>query len=287
MVEKDPSAVSPRRRQFLPAILAGLCILGQACLDFGQEPYIQPDGQDVLDDGAGDGAGEPDSGDEADLPGDPVDGDDVAGDDDAEEGEAADMDVPDEDVPAEVSPDTPYDPPAEDLAPDPVEEDPVVEAGEICNNNVDDNGDGRVDCMDSECLEAPSCNDTCYPIARLGCGDSLTGRNDDALSTDRIEEDSCDPVHDLYTGPEVGYWFELDDTQQVRIRLEGLSADLDVILLDNEAGRCDAARCIDRSYDPDDSDELISIDLEAGTYYILIDGFRDAVSDFTLSILCP
>jgi hypothetical protein len=33
---------------------------------------------------------------------------------------------------------------------------PVVKK-EICNNGIDDDGDGRVDCADADCADDPAC----------------------------------------------------------------------------------------------------------------------------------
>jgi len=33
----------------------------------------------------------------------------------------------------------------------------VEEGDEICDNNVDDDGDGLIDCLDGDCTEAPNC----------------------------------------------------------------------------------------------------------------------------------
>lgn len=55
-------------------------------------------------------------------------------------------------------------------------------SGEICNNNVDDNGNGAIDCMDDACWTDPNCR----PIV---CGDNIC----DPGETAAICPEDCDP----------------------------------------------------------------------------------------------
>jgi len=208
------------------------------------------------------------------------------------------QDPPIDDIPAEdVRPDDvptedirPDDVPAEDIRPDDVPAEDVppddvpVERLENCGNGLDDDGDGAVDCMDSDCLTAPACAGTCYPKSTLSCGSSITDSNSGAFATDRIETNACSAV--TWTGPEVAYSFTLSVRRQVVIRLQGLTADLDLFLLSNSRGRCDGQACIEMSIGIDLADEEISMPLEPGTYYVLVDGYNNAMSSFSLSMGC-
>jgi hypothetical protein len=69
--------------------------------------------------------------------------------------------------------------------------------GEVCDNGVDDDGDGYVDCADAECGLLGLCTgDLCTPLflvnGPLGCGDERLGqRNDQEGSTNVIQEAIC------------------------------------------------------------------------------------------------
>jgi hypothetical protein len=57
--------------------------------------------------------------------------------------------------------------------------------GEICGNNIDDDGDGAVDCADSECPGTNTCGPGCMCIdgvpRELACGDGIDNDNRDGI----------------------------------------------------------------------------------------------------------
>lgn len=67
--------------------------------------------------------------------------------------------------------------------------------GEVCNNGLDDDGDGQVDCADAECPGTTTCGQGCYCIAgqprELACTDGMD--NDKDTTTDCRDSDcpSC------------------------------------------------------------------------------------------------
>jgi hypothetical protein len=65
-----------------------------------------------------------------------------------------------------------------------------------------------------------------------------------------------------------------------------MSEDLDLFLLEDRWGHCDVDNCIDESSRSGGRSEYLEVTLEDGTYYVLINGWEDAVSDFTLSVSC-
>ncbi|AFZ50895.1 S8 family serine peptidase [Dactylococcopsis salina] len=80
-------------------------------------------------------------------------------------------------------------------------------------------------------------------------------------------------------GDELDYFrFELDSLSEVTIGLSGLSADLDLELLNVEGG------IISSSEKGGFQDESISALLEAGTYFIKVDPFGPAISSYELEI---
>jgi hypothetical protein len=247
-----------------PAFLLAASCLMAGCLDFGGGPVRIPDGDtiDVPQDGDGATDAAPDG--------------------------APDVEI--EQTP-DLAEDFPVDEPAEDLGPlDPPPEDLPTDDGpppptEICDNGMDDDGDGKVDCMDDGCLTASACEGTCYPVSTITCGAEIFARNDDPGSTDRISEFEC--IHNGgYGGPEIAYTFTNPDRGKVYIGLEDFTGDLDLYLLEPHRGQCDTRNCVDLSNRDEGYDEIIDVNLDAGTYFIAVAGWHGTVSGFHLWIHC-
>lgn len=134
-------------------------------------------------------------------------------------------------------------------------------------------------------LPAPTCADlpACEPVQALTCGDVISSRNDGAGSTSTHAFYGCSTY--TYTGPEQAFEVRSAAAETVTVRLTGLSADLDLYLLDDTA--CDASGCLGASIEPDGTDEAVSVQASAGVPLILVvDGYEGAVSDFSLSVEC-
>jgi hypothetical protein len=252
------------RRLLRPAALVAAFSLIAGCLDFGGGPVQLPDGDSIELPEEGDGATDP-----------------------APDG------VPDTEIepPLDPAEDFPVDEPAEDLGPvDPTPEDLPADDGpppptENCGNGIDDDGDGKVDCMDDGCLAASVCEGTCYPTQTITCDAEIFARNDDPGSTDRIFEFEC--IHNGgYEGPEIAYEFTNPAHGKVYIGLEEFRDDLDIYLLDPGRDLCDTSDCVDHSNNEEGYDELIDVNLDPGTYYIVVDGWDGTVSGFHLWIHC-
>jgi hypothetical protein len=256
------------RCPFLAIGLTSAALVLPGCPNFGGGAFSPPDGDeetDVSGDlGTDDGAPEADVGPEAEVPPDmPAD---PAGEDPAD---------------GSVDDGGPADTASEDAA----EEDSVTPPAEDCSNGEDDDHDGRIDCADEDCGTSSACSEICNPLGPVNCGDTVSGRNDGAGSTDRVYEGGCFDESD-YSGPEVAYTFTLSGRRNVEVGLRDLSEDLDLFVLDNDTGACESDGCMAMSVNSGSSSELIEETLEAGTYYILINGWNDAVSDYTLRITC-
>lgn len=116
----------------------------------------------------------------------------------------------------------------------------------------------------------------CVPDSTLACGNSDSRNNSDAGSTDRIDTYSCIGWNE--SGPEYAYEFTPSASSQVAVSLNNLSADLDLFVL---APGCNATDCLVHG------DLVASFDAAAGqTYYIVVDGYQGAVSDYTISLDC-
>jgi len=113
------------------------------------------------------------------------------------------------------------------------------------------------------------CGDALEP----DCGDGVDGSNVGLNST----ADSYSCVGWSETGGEVVYELVLTGATIVSATLSDMSADLDVFLL----GSCDEGDCLEYG-----DNSLTSDCLDPGTYYIVVDGYYGAESDFTLSVTC-
>jgi hypothetical protein len=67
--------------------------------------------------------------------------------------------------------------------------------GEICNNGIDDDGDGRIDCADTECPDATTCGAGCLcngnGPTELACADGIDNDNDDAVDCNDTDCPGC------------------------------------------------------------------------------------------------
>jgi hypothetical protein len=78
-------------------------------------------------------------------------------------------------------------------------------AGETnCADNLDNDGDGRIDCQDSDCFDAPACGGT----GENNCSDGVD--NDDDGFTDCLDSD-CDNDPDCQGGGEIDCENSIDD----------------------------------------------------------------------------
>ncbi|MBJ93440.1 MAG: hypothetical protein CMP23_03095 [Rickettsiales bacterium] len=168
--------------------------------------------------------------------------------------------------------------------------DPSCASGESdCDDSVDNDGDGDIDCDDNDCSAATECITTgdCNPIGNIGCGDVITGSNDMAGSTDQQTEFCGNPLGPGWSGPEVAWVFSPQDDGLVDITLTDLSEDLDIMVLVQDSDGCDENDCEASGWNPPPQPEQMDWYAFSGTpYYIVIDGWNGAVSDFTMTVTC-
>lgn len=123
----------------------------------------------------------------------------------------------------------------------------------------------------------------CAPVAELTCGDVVQARNDDPGSTDVHEVYGCHTA--TYTGPEMAYTVRSGADEVVTLTLTGLEADLDIYAL--ETPECMGRSCLGVSHDVQANDELVEVDALADVpFTVVVDGWQDAVSPFTLTVSC-
>lgn len=122
----------------------------------------------------------------------------------------------------------------------------------------------------------------CSPVATLSCGQTIGSANNAAGATQTHSTYGCgEPT----SGAEIAFSFTTPVAEPVTLGLTGLSADLDLFLLNSTA--CDGSGALTCSVASDASEEWITFDAAAGaTYTVVVDGWSGAVSGFNLSASC-
>ena len=166
-----------------------------------------------------------------------------------------------------------------DLTLDVVETTQAVEGS--CDDALDADADGLVDCDDPDCAADAACNQpaSCVPSRLIGCGESDTWNNDAFGSWSSVSAYGCVGWNE--SGPEYTYLFEPTADASVTVELGGMSADLDLFVLGNATGTCDAQDCVVHG------NSSATFDASAGEpVYLVVDGFNGAISDFEISVAC-
>jgi len=156
---------------------------------------------------------------------------------------------------------------------------PTVETE--CTGGVDDDGDGAIDCLDTDCADDPACAvPSCAPAIPIGCGASDTSNTSATGFTDAEDDYSCNSFG--YAGPEYTYSFNTPVATDVTVSLSNESASTDVMVIEDTGAGCD-------------SDQCIGYTLGAGTtfsatpgttYFFVVDGFNGADGSFTINVAC-
>ncbi|MEM7572175.1 MAG: Kazal-type serine protease inhibitor domain-containing protein [Bacteroidota bacterium] len=121
----------------------------------------------------------------------------------------------------------------------------------------------------------------CSQTVPLGCGVPYSGSN--LYGNDDVSLYTCGNVYNVENnGPEIVHSFTITDAGPVTISLSGLSANLELFLLSN----CDRSACLEYSQNSGTNDEEITRNLPPGTYYVVVDGYNGAISDYTLEVDC-
>lgn len=127
-----------------------------------------------------------------------------------------------------------------------------------------------------------NCTDLCPNALPISINSSQTGNNGSGSAVNNFNNyPNCGPNID-FTGPEAIYELTIPSTTEVTIDLTNIEANqhIDLFLLDN----CFNNSCIDHSVTGAQAPEQIVTTLEAGTYYIVVDGFDGSVSSFDISV---
>jgi len=142
---------------------------------------------------------------------------------------------------------------------------------EICDDQEDNDGDGKIDCDDPDC-ECDQCQGE-----EIHCGDVVHGTN--AGGTNNIDMyPGCSEWDE--SGPEKIYVLRNAGPCHVyaTLEVEGDEADLDIFALENT---CSPDACKESG----DTQAYFGVD-PAKVYYIVIDGYAGDTGNFTLTIEC-
>jgi hypothetical protein len=163
----------------------------------------------------------------------------------------------------------------------------VVNGPEVCNNSIDDDGDTRIDCFDSDCAADVSCAGKCMDAATIACDAIVTGQDSGgAGSTSRISSYSCAPG--TYAGSEYAYRFTGGSNQRVYAELYGLSGNLGLFEVGVPSGTpCTAGTSCGVYSDAVSTSgaEALGFTTQAGQdYYLVVDG--PSAKNYSLSVQC-
>ncbi|MEL6721335.1 MAG: PPC domain-containing protein, partial [Bacteroidota bacterium] len=128
----------------------------------------------------------------------------------------------------------------------------------------------------------------CSSSIDFECRKRVSGSNKNASnSLDKNDYSECtywtNASDKTYMGGDVVYKVDVDGSN-LRILLDGLTADLDVFVFD---GCSSSKKCLYKSTNPGTADEVITEPYVNGTFYVVIDG-ADATqkSNYNLTIIC-
>ena len=151
---------------------------------------------------------------------------------------------------------------------------------EFCANGIDDDLDGDTDCADSECVGTFDCvaPPGCDPLYVLVCGSTLEDQLGAPGSTDFVDEWACG-VSGL-DGPEIAHSFTATQDAQVVVTAEGAPAGSWLLVVE-DADECEPTSCVAAG------EGTVTFDAVGGTSYALVlDAPDGATGSFVLSIGC-
>ena len=147
---------------------------------------------------------------------------------------------------------------------------------EICNNGIDDNGNGLIDCADAECLTAPNCvEQECKPDFNVGAlvvNGPAKSVSFDTTSADANNNLTCEAAKG---GKDVVVHFQLQQTAGVLLNWDQSGDHVVGLMKSPSAGQpCDANQI--SCYDPSGrtTDTVTWTDLPAGDYEFIFKALK-------------
>lgn len=142
-------------------------------------------------------------------------------------------------------------------------------------------GNGALAATQYFTVYATSDGNTCNNPLIAQCGSSIYSNNSLGASLVNTWYQNG-TAHPNMTGPEMYHRLTLSTQTTLTVSMTGLSQDLDVYLM----GSCSNASMLAFSENADNQSEQFTITLSPGAYYLVVDGWNYAVSNYTLSVQC-
>jgi len=140
-------------------------------------------------------------------------------------------------------------------------------------------GNGWTNYSASQYFATTAGGNSCNNPIELACGSNINGSNNTGnynYTTYPFQYGSG------MTGPEAYHRLSIAYPVLVTINMTGLTQDLDLYL----HSTCSNSNGLAYSYNPGNASEQITINLTPGTYYIIVDGYAGAISNYSLSVSC-
>jgi hypothetical protein len=159
---------------------------------------------------------------------------------------------------------------------------PASEA--TCDNGVDDDGDGTIDCADSDCdAEALCAPGVCEPALSIDCSTTLiAGDTAGAGSTNLIPSYACSPAT-ATTAREFAYQLgPIAKSGPILVTASNYSTYPLITILEDKGNGCNPAACIAEQY------YSVQFPAKRGkTYYVVMEGDPNLSSmTYDLSVVC-
>jgi hypothetical protein len=154
------------------------------------------------------------------------------------------------------------------------------EPDEICDDGLDNDGNGDIDCDDAVCAGDAACGaGSCEAVATLSCGEIVSG--DTSTGENTMGYYPCNVGN--YSGPETVYEWTSTVSGEVKWKLvdpRPTVLDQDVIVIDGGGG-CAAEKCQDWG-----GNSVIFDAIAGNTYYLVIDGYNGDAGAFSATLDC-
>ena len=163
-----------------------------------------------------------------------------------------------------------------------------------CADKKDDDGDGKIDCLDTDCAGDPACAGAkdCKDDLPLLCGGTDDWNNSDDGSTKVVSAYQCTDGNIAgETGPEYSYAFVAECTGQTTVKLQKTgffaTALLDIFILDGDKA-CNGAACLAHELmDPfAASVQKTFATVKGKKYHVVVDGYQGGSADYAISVNC-
>lgn len=118
----------------------------------------------------------------------------------------------------------------------------------------------------------------------ISCGQTINGTTSNGANNfESSDYRNCHNTNSSFNAKDKLYKIEVNSTSTLRVRLSGLSDDLDIFLLED----CSPAKCIAKSTNDGTRTDEIVLPNARGTYYIVVDGYRSQEQGaFNLRVTC-